>query len=86
MVAAGAVVTKSVAPYQVVGGNPARLIKSRFDATTIERLLATRWWESPFEELRSRGVFKHGKVDAFLEGFDRVTADGAASPNDPAEN
>ena len=83
VIAAGAVVTRSVAPYEVVGGNPARFIKSRFDATTIERLLATRWWERPFEELRSKGVFKHGNVDAFLEGFDHATAADGSTTNDP---
>lgn len=45
VVAAGAVVTRDVAPYAIVGGVPARLIRYRFDDATIEALLAWRWWE-----------------------------------------
>lgn len=44
IVATQAVVTKSVAPYTVVGGNPARVIRDRFDAETIETLLQIQWW------------------------------------------
>ncbi|MFC7523082.1 type B chloramphenicol O-acetyltransferase [Parapedobacter sp. GCM10030251] len=40
-----ALVTKDVAPYAVVGGNPARLIKKRFSDQEIEMLLEARWWD-----------------------------------------
>lgn len=39
IIAAGSVVTKNVEPYTIVGGNPARLIKYRFDKAIIEKLL-----------------------------------------------
>ncbi len=40
-----AVVTKDVEPYAIVGGNPARLIRKRFDEAGIAMLLELRWWD-----------------------------------------
>lgn len=50
-VGANSVVTKDVPPYAIVAGNPARVTRYRFSPPVIERLLASRWWESPIEEL-----------------------------------
>lgn len=43
IVAANSVVTKDVAPYTIVGGNPARFIKNRFDEKLVNFLLKLRW-------------------------------------------
>jgi virginiamycin A acetyltransferase len=45
IVASRSVVTRDVPPYQIVGGNPARAIRARFDANTIAALLEIRWWD-----------------------------------------
>ena len=45
VVAARAVVTKDVPPYAVIGGNPAQVIKYRFDEETIAKLLMLKWWD-----------------------------------------
>ncbi len=44
-----AVVTKDVAPYEIVGGNPAQVIRKRFDDPTIDFLLKLQWWSWPIE-------------------------------------
>ena len=45
IVASRSVVTRDVPPYAIVGGNPARVIRARFDAATIMALLEIRWWD-----------------------------------------
>jgi len=45
------VVTKDVAPYSVVGGNPAREIRKRFADADIQRLLKIEWWNWPVDKL-----------------------------------
>lgn len=49
VVAAEAVVTKDVPPYAIVGGNPARILRYRFDAGVIEALQKIAWWDWPEE-------------------------------------
>lgn len=51
VVGAQSLVNKDVPPYAIVAGTPARVIRYRFDAETIERLLASQWWELPPEAL-----------------------------------
>lgn len=53
VIAAGAVVTKNVEPYSIVGGVPAKVIKYRFSKKKIEKLLIIKWWNRPFEEIKS---------------------------------
>ncbi|MFD2541060.1 CatB-related O-acetyltransferase [Lacinutrix gracilariae] len=45
IIASKAVVTKDVAPYTIVGGNPAKPIKKRFSDATISKLLQLKWWD-----------------------------------------
>jgi len=51
VVAARATVVKDVPPYAVVAGNPARVVKMRFDDVTIERLLKISWWDWDIEKI-----------------------------------
>ncbi len=44
IIATNATVTKDVAPYTIVGGNPAKEIRKRFDEDTIKKLLDMQWW------------------------------------------
>lgn len=44
IIGAGAVVTKDIKPYSIVGGNPARLIRMRFSPETIKEIERSQWW------------------------------------------
>ena len=52
VVYAGAVVIADVPPYAIVGGVPARIIRYRYDAETIDFLLRVKWWERPIGGLQ----------------------------------
>ena len=67
IIAAGAVVTKDVAPYAIVGGNPAKLIRYRFNEEQIAALLEIKWWEWSDDEVRKAVPLLSGPdVDAFI--------------------
>lgn len=51
IIAARAIVTKDVPPYTIVG-TPAKEIRKRFDAATIQRLLTLKWWDWPVDKIR----------------------------------
>ena len=51
VVAARAVVTRDVPPYAVVAGNPARIVRHRFDEATVAALLDAAWWDLPHAEV-----------------------------------
>jgi len=53
IVAAGAVVVGDVPPYSVVGGVPAKVVRMRFDESTVEGLLDLRWWDWDEDTLRA---------------------------------
>ena len=51
VVGANSVVSKDVPPYHVVGGNPVKVIRKRFDDETIALLLKIKWWDWPAEKI-----------------------------------
>lgn len=64
VVGAGSVVTGDVPPYAIFGGNPAKLIKMRFNEAQVETLLRVAWWDWPEEKVRKNiAVLCSGDVE-----------------------
>jgi carbonic anhydrase/acetyltransferase-like protein (isoleucine patch superfamily) len=68
VVATGAVVTKDVPPYAIVGGTPAKVIKYRFSEEQRAALLEIKWWDWPDDEIRRAVPYLAAKyIDRFIE-------------------
>lgn len=68
IVAAGAVVARDVPPFAVVGGNPCKFIRWRFDENVREQLLQAAWWDWSMEEVKSVARILSGSdLSTFLE-------------------
>ena len=69
VIASDSVVVKSVPPYAIVGGNPARIIKYRFPDKIIESLLRIKWWDWDIDKIHDN--FKYfNRVEEFVEMHD----------------
>ncbi|MFK7730427.1 MAG: CatB-related O-acetyltransferase [Pseudomonadales bacterium] len=71
MIAAGSVVTKDVPSYALVGGNPGRIIRYRFDEETITKLLESRWWQYTPKDLAALPAHK---IHDFLSALEEQRA------------
>jgi acetyltransferase-like isoleucine patch superfamily enzyme len=69
VIAAGAIVNKDVEPYSIVGGVPAKHIKYRFDADTIERLIKSEWWNLDVSNFIGVDA---SDPNAFLDALDKI--------------
>jgi phosphonate metabolism protein (transferase hexapeptide repeat family) len=71
VVGANAVVRHHVAPYTIVAGAPARVLRLRFPAAIAERLLALAWWDWPAEQLYEAVPDMQAlSVEAFLDKWE----------------
>lgn len=65
IIAANSVVVKDVGPYEIVGGNPARFIRKRFDDNSIDFLVKTKWWNNDPDWLEEN-ISRFWNIDDFV--------------------
>jgi phosphonate metabolism protein (transferase hexapeptide repeat family) len=71
VIAAGSIVTKDVAPYNIVAGNPARLIRPRFPTQIAARMEKLKWWHWSHERLRlALPDFRRLSAEEFLDRYE----------------
>lgn len=70
VVGAGAVVTKAVPPFAIVAGNPAKIIRYRFDPSIILRIERSNWWDLTHIELLELGS-QFNNIESFLYSVEK---------------
>lgn len=66
IIGANSMITKDIPPYAIVGGNPARVIKYRFDEETIKKLMAIKWWNWDIKKILAN-AYLMDNIEEFLE-------------------
>ena len=68
VIGAYSVVTKDVPPYATVVGNPARIVKYRFEQEVIDKLLSIQWWNWELETIKER-IKDFNDINLFVEKY-----------------
>ncbi|HEU4906788.1 MAG TPA: CatB-related O-acetyltransferase [Solirubrobacterales bacterium] len=75
VIAASSCVTRDVEPYAIVAGNPARMVRHRFDKAIIEQLLRIRWWNWSDDRIAANvGLLCSGDIERFVRASSEVNA------------
>lgn len=69
IISEGAYVSESVPPYAVVAGNPAKILKYRFDEALIEKLNSIKWWYWDEKDIIANQEYITGDAETFVEKF-----------------
>ncbi len=75
VIGAGAVVTHDLPPYSIAVGNPCRIVRSRFSAEDVARLIELKWWELDSEIIRKHlHLFYSEDIDNFIAAVSLLKA------------
>jgi acetyltransferase-like isoleucine patch superfamily enzyme len=70
VVAARSVVTEDIAPYSIVAGNPARLVRLRFDKSIVKELQKIAWWDWPLSKIEEAWpLLLSTDIEAFIDKY-----------------
>ena len=69
LIGANSVVAKDVPPYAIVVGNPARVIKYRFDKKQVQKLLEIEWWNWDINKVKKYIEWFKKDINEFIEKF-----------------
>lgn len=73
IIGAEALVAKDVPPYAIVGGNPAQIIRYRFQEKEIEKLLKIKWWDLDIRIIGSCiGLLLSDRIDLFITVMEAI--------------
>ena len=72
IVGAGSVVTKDIPAYSIVGGNPAKVIKMRFDDLTIDKIEKSEWWKLPINLINKHESVFNSNLKNSCEELDEI--------------
>jgi acetyltransferase-like isoleucine patch superfamily enzyme len=72
VIGAGSVVTKDVDEYEIVGGNPAKNIRFRFEPEQINTLKEIKWWDWPVTKIQQNSyLLRSSEIDEFILKFQK---------------
>jgi virginiamycin A acetyltransferase len=74
VVAAGSIVVGDIPPYAIAGGNPAQVLRMRYEPEDVERLLRAAWWDWPVELVTEHARTIMAGTPAELEAIARATS------------
>jgi len=85
VIGAGSVVTRDIEAYAIAAGNPAKVIRKRFDDAVIQALLAIKWWDWPDGKIKECiPLLMSGDLEGFLRKHAAGFVDGAAGASSEA--